>query len=125
VATPNKPVIGKRYSPKEQYEMHGGNQQQCAPINEGRVLLLRLKPDHNPDAPDVADWETPDNTKVDQIREQTQQEPLPVYVRRRPNEWEYMGRFRVARVTTDKATLTKREAKANHEVNYAIHLERS
>ncbi len=125
MAPPNKPVTGNLYSPKEQYEMHGGNQQQCAPIKEGRVLLLRLKPDHNSDAPYIADWEASNDRKVDQIREQTQQEPLPVYVRRRANEWEYMGRFRVTHVATDGPTLARRKERSGHKVSYAIRLERS
>jgi hypothetical protein len=35
MATPNKPVIGNLYSPREQYEMHGGNMQRCAPDKDG------------------------------------------------------------------------------------------
>jgi hypothetical protein len=48
-------------------------------------------------------------SEVRQIQEQTQQKPLPVYVRQDANEWEYKGRFRVAHVATDesnRATLT-------------------
>jgi hypothetical protein len=86
---------------------------------------LRLIPEHNPDAPYIVDWESSNNPKVRQNQEQTQQKPLPVYVRRRPNEWEHMGQFRVARVATDAATLAEREAKAGHIVSYAIYLERS
>ena len=125
MAPPNKPVIGNLYSPRVQSDMHGGTPYQCAPMKEGRVLLLRLKPDHNPDAPYIVDWESSNDPKVSQIQEQTQQKPLPVYVRRRANGWEYMGHFRVAHVATDRTTLAEREARAGHTVSYAIHLERS
>jgi hypothetical protein len=124
MALPNKPVVGNLYDMEQQHEMHGGAIQQCAPTKDGDVTLLRLTPEHNPDAPYIADWETSSNVKVRQIQEQTQQKPLPVYVRRRPNEWEHMGQFRVARVATDAATLAEREAKAGHIVSYAIYLER-
>ena len=94
-------------------------------MKEGRVLLLRLTPGNNPDSPHIVDWGSFRDPKVRQIQEQTQQKPLPVYVRRRPNEWEYMGRFRITHVATDTKTLAKREAKTNDKVSYAIYLERS
>ncbi len=125
MARPNKPVIGDLYSPQDQSDMHGGNLQQCAPMKEGRVLLLRLRPDHDPDAPHIVDWEQPNDERVQLIEEQTQQKPLPVYVRRRANGWEYMGQFRVAHVATEATTRREREVKAGHIVSYAIHLERS
>ncbi|MBA3426241.1 MAG: hypothetical protein H0U04_17275 [Rubrobacter sp.] len=125
MATPNKPVIGKLYDMEQQNKMHGGPRQQCAPTKDGDVTLLRLTPEHNPDGPYIADWETSDDTKVRQIQKQTRHEPLPVYVRQRPNEWEYMGRFRVTHVATDGPTLARRKERSGHEVNYAIHLEKS
>jgi hypothetical protein len=125
MAPPNKPVVGELYSLREQYEMHGGNMQRCAPDKDGRVLLLRVKPDLNPDAPGIIDWEAPNDPWVKTIQEQTQQKPLPVYVRRRPNEWEHMGQFCVARVATDGPTLAERRERTGLQVSYAIHLERS
>src|SRR5918997_3087239 len=124
MAPPNKPVIGNLYDMKQQSKMHGGAQQHCAPTKDGDVTLLRLTPEHDPDAPHIVDWESSNDPKVRQIQEQTQLKPLPVYVRRRPSEWEYMGRFRVTHVATDGPTLAKREAKAGHIVSYAIYLER-
>ena len=85
MAPPNKPVVGNLYDMEQQHEMHGGAYQQCAPTKDGDVTLLRLTPEHNPDAPYIVDWESSNNPKVRQIQEQTQQKPLPVYVRRRAN----------------------------------------
>ncbi len=124
MARPTKPVVGKLYDMKQQSKMHGGPQQHCAPTKDGDFTLLRLTPEHDPDAPHIVDWESSNDPKVRQIQEQTQQKPLPVYVRRRTNGWEYMGRFRVTRVATDAKTRAEREAKAGHIVSYAIHLER-
>ena len=70
MATANKPVIGNLYSPREQYKMHGGNMQRCAPDRDGRVLLLRVKPRLNPDAPGIHDWESPNDRWVQTIAEQ-------------------------------------------------------
>jgi hypothetical protein len=64
MARPNKPVIGNLYSPQDQSHMHGGTPFQCAPMKEGRVLLLRLKPDHDPDAPHIVDWGSSNDPKV-------------------------------------------------------------
>jgi hypothetical protein len=125
MAPPNKPVTGNLYDMEQQHEMHGGVYQKCAPTKDGDVTLLRLTPEHDPDAPYIVDWGASNDPKVRQIQEQTQQKPLPVYVRRRPNAWEYMGRFRVVRVATDAATLAERKRRAGHQVSYAIHLERS
>jgi hypothetical protein len=61
---------------------------------------------------------------VRQIQEQTQLKPLPVYVRRRANGWEYMGRFQVTHVATDGPTLARRKERSGHKVSFAIHLER-
>ena len=123
MVTPNKPIIGKLYSPREQYEMHGGNMQRCAPDKDGRVLLLRVKPRLNPDAPRIIDWEASNDPWVKTIEEQGG--TLPVYVFRRPNAWEYRGRFRVTRVAPDAATLAERRKRTGLQVSYAIHLERS
>ena len=125
MAPPNKPVIGNLYDMKQQSKMHGGPQQHCAPTKEGDFTPLRLTPEHDPDAPHIVDWESSHNPKVRQIQEQTQRRPLPVYVRRRPSEWEFMGRFRVTHVATDGPTLASRSARAEHTVSYAIYLERS
>ena len=125
MATSNKPVVGNLYDMEQQHEMHGGAPQKCAPTKDGDFTLLRLIPEHNADAPYIVDWESSNNPKVRQIQEQTQHKPLPVYVRRRPNAWEYMGRFRAARVATDAATLAERRKRTGLQVSYAIHLERS
>jgi hypothetical protein len=125
IATPNKPVVGSLYDMELQHEMHGGAPQKCAPIKDGDFTLLRLIPEHNADAPYIVDWESSNDPKVRQIQEQTQEKPLPVYVRWRANGWEYMGQFGVAHVATDRPTLAEREARAGHTVSYAIHLEKS
>ncbi len=122
MGTPNEPVIGNLYSPREQYEMHGGNMQRCAPDKDGRVLLLRVKPRSNPDAPRIIDWEEPNDPWVRTIQEQDG--TLPLYIFRDVNAWEYMGQFRVAHVATDAQTLSQRSRAVGKTVSYAIYLER-
>ena len=123
MAPPNKPVVDELYSPIEQSEIHGGTPFRCASSKDGRVLLLRVKPRLNPDAPRIIDWEAFNDPWVKTIEEQSG--TLPVYVFRRPNAWEYMGRFRVAHVATDAATLAERRKRTGLQVSYAIQLERS
>jgi hypothetical protein len=59
MAPPNKPVVGNLYDMEQQHEMHGGAYQQCAPTKDGDVTLLRLTPEHNPDA-HVSMWLPPE-----------------------------------------------------------------
>jgi hypothetical protein len=124
MAPPNKPVTGNLYDMEQQHEMHGGVYQKCAPTKDGDVTLLRLTPEHDPDAPYIVDWGASNDPKVRQIQEQTQQKPLRS-LRRRANGWEYMGRFRVTHVATDGPTLDRRRERSGHKVSYALHLERS
>jgi hypothetical protein len=125
MAPPKKPIIGNRYDMKQQSEMHGGALQQCAPTKDGDVTLLRLTTEHDPDAPHIIDWGASNDPKVRQIQEQTQQKPLPIYVKRPPYEWEYMGRFRVTHVATDARTLAERRRIVGRTISYAIYLEKS
>jgi hypothetical protein len=73
----------------------------------------------------IVDWESSNDPKVNQIQEQTQQKPLPIYVKRPPYEWEYMGRFRVTHVATDARTLAERRRIVGRTISYAIYLEKS
>jgi hypothetical protein len=123
MATPNRPVIGNLYSPYTQSKIHGSNPHQCAPHKDGKVLLLRVHPDVNPDVPRIIDWESPNDPWVETIA--TQGGTLPVYIFRRSNEWEYMGQFRVTHVATDARALAERSRIVGLTISYAIHLERS
>jgi len=91
------PVVGQTYSPQEQANMHGGSPFQCAPMSGGKVTLLRFRPEWNPEAPGTIQWHTKDDPKLPIIQRQSQETPIPVYLKRADAEWEYMGRFRVGR----------------------------
>ena len=39
--------------------MHGGNIQRRAPDRDSKITLLRVRPEQNPDVPQIIDWAHP------------------------------------------------------------------
>jgi len=76
-----QPTIGNLYTIEEQYEFHGGNQKAQAPMKDGRVVLVRVHQESNPnpDAPLIMDWRRRNSTKP---RVMLQQGGIPFYIRR-------------------------------------------
>ena len=122
------PTVGKLYSPREQSAMHGGNVQRTAPDKDGKITLLRVRPEQNPDAPQIIDWAHPqDGRKPDDERVHTlleQHDPLPFYLRRGANQWEYMGLYRVADVSSDASATAERSGIVGLPIRFVIRLER-
>lgn len=53
------PTVGKLCSLREQSAMHGGNIQRRAPDRDSKITLLRVRPEQNPDVPQIIDWAHP------------------------------------------------------------------
>ena len=53
-----------------------------------------------------------------------QHDPLPFYLRRRNNEWEYMGVYRVADVSSDASAIAERGRIVGLPIRFVIRLER-
>ncbi len=123
------PKVGELYSCLEQSEMHGGNIQRTAPDRDGKITLLRVRPEQNPDAPEIIDWadplgdREPDNERVYTLMEQ--HDPLPFYLRRGNNQWEYMGLYRVTGVTSDASATDERSRIVGLPIRFVIRLERA
>jgi hypothetical protein len=83
--------------------MHGGDLRSTLPDNEGRVTLIRVRLDRNPDGPHMIDHGPPKSPgsrtpeRVEMLRRQ--REPLPVYRHAWGGAWEYLGRYRVQGIT--------------------------
>jgi hypothetical protein len=122
------PTVGKLYSCREQSAMHGGNIQRTAPGRDGKITLLRVKPQLNPDAPQIIDWagpqegREPDDERVHMLKEQ--HDLLPFYLRRGNNQWEYMGLYRVADISSDASSTAERSRIVGLTIQYVIRLER-
>ncbi|MDP9477037.1 MAG: hypothetical protein M3R38_15360 [Actinomycetota bacterium] len=123
-----KMQVGQLYGCAEQSEVHGGDQRSILPTSEGRVTLIRYRPDMKPDGPRVIDHGRPGSTgsrlteRVRMLRRQG--EPLPVYRRRvRGGAWEYLGRYQVRSVTDDAREVAERNEITGRDITYVIRLE--
>ena len=87
------------YTIEEQYEFHGGARVHSAPMKEGRVVLVRVHSERNPDAP-------------------------LIYIRRQAGKWEYIGKFEVVFVTTHPAVCAWRGRVTGDQINEVLFLER-
>ena len=122
-----KPKLGKRYSCREQSEMHGGNPQQTLPESGGVVTLIRFRLDKNPDGPHAIDHGPPHSLgsrlpeRIEILRHQS--EPLPVYRRASGGAWEYLGLYRVLSVSEDPRELAERSRICGRPIGYVIRLE--
>jgi hypothetical protein len=98
-------VLGRKYSRKQIKAVLGGNEIEYLPTQDGRVVCGCFTPDHNPEAPDIV---IPGNGPV--VRREAKQFcaqdwPVPIFIRRRANEWEYVGHYKAERFSTDPADI--------------------
>ena len=117
-----QPTIGNLYTIEEQYEFHGGNQKAQAPMKDGRVVLVRVHQESNPnpDAPLIMDWRRRNSTKP---RAMLQQGGIPFYIRRQEGQWEYKGKFEVVYTTTHPAVCAWRSRVTGDQINEVLFLE--
>jgi hypothetical protein len=105
----------KSYSRREIHEVLGGSVQWYLPARNGKVVCGAFRPDANPDAPLVilpglgptiqktAEWFEAQGTAI------------PVFLKRAANRWEYVGDFRVQRLSRDPAEIAQHAARAGRE----------
>jgi|SRR3712207_105469 len=96
--------------------MHGGNIQRTTPDRDGKITLLRVRPEQNPDAPRIIAWahpqegREPDDERVHTLMEQY--DPLLFNLRR------------VADMTSDASTTAGRSRIVGLPVRWRIRLKR-
>jgi hypothetical protein len=115
-----QPTIGNRYTIEEQCEFHGGNPKASAPEKDGRVVLVRVHPERNPDAPLIMDWRRRNSAKP---RAMLLQGGIPFYIRHQANEWEYIGKFEVVYATTNRSPVTRLRQAHTAGINEVLYLE--
>lgn len=120
--------VGRRYSRKEISAQLGGSEINFLPTLNGRVVCGCFTLDHNPEAPHVI---IPGTGKTIEYEAETlcsQQNAIPVFIKHRPNEWEYKGDYRVARFSTDPADIAahhKGSVTPLNEITRVIFLQRA
>lgn len=94
-------IVGHRYTRKAISGILGGSEVEYLPTENKRVLCGCFTLDHNPEAPDII---IPGTGKVIEREAKLfceQDHPVPIFLKRRVNEWEYVGHYKVVRFTTD------------------------
>ena len=93
----------------------GGSQVEYLPSVGGRVVCACLRRSkHNPDAPEII--LAGKGSRVKQAAErlcERQQDPIPMFIKLRPNFWEYVGDYAVDH--TDHPPSTNHRIIAEHE----------
>ena len=106
-------VVARTYTRREIHNALGGSMQAYLPTVQQRVVCGCFKPTprYNPDAPEkVTIGRVEDRAEPRLVAQQT--DPIPVFLFRESNAWEYMGRYRCTGLSTDQQLLL-REMEAN------------
>jgi hypothetical protein len=100
---------GKFYTREEISGILGGNQQSFLPTKGDRVLCACLKPEWNPQAPDVMLVRQEDSYIELANKLCNQDGAVPVFVKEAPSKWEYVGDYEVERCSDDRADIDKHQ----------------
>lgn len=98
-------AVGKRYSRKEISAALGGSKIEYLPTENNRVVCGCFTLDHNPEAPNVV---IPGTGRIIQSEARQfcdQDYPVPIFIKRRVNEWEYVGDYKAIRYSTNPAEI--------------------
>ena len=107
---------GKFYTWRDiRAEIGGDGKQWYLPTVNGRVVAgcFKCSPTTNPDAPDII---LPGNgpfIKEAARRFTAQGSAVPIFIKQAVNQWEYVGMYKVARQSFNKAEINQHAAKAN------------
>ena len=121
-------VLGKKYTRKEISAVLGGGEMNFLPTHNGHVVCGCFTLDHNPEAPDVVIPGTGKTIEQESEIFCGQQNPIPVFIKRHVNGWEYIGDYRAARYSTDPVDIAahhKGSITPLHEVTRVIYLEKA
>jgi len=107
--------FGCTYTREEISDELGGSQQIFLPSRDGRVTCGCFEPiDVNPEAPEEVLFGEPYGTPLidraaDMVFQQGQNgEEIPVFLKRRVNEWEYVGDYLCIGLTRDRRVVRRK-----------------
>ena len=95
-------VLGRKYSREEISGVLGGSEIDYLPTEKKQVVCGCFTLDHNPEAPNVV---IPGTGVVIQRTAKIfceQEHPVPIFIKRQPREWEYVGHFKAEKFSTDR-----------------------
>ncbi len=99
--------IGNPYNRRQIHDLVGGGVQSYLPHKNGQVVCGCFRKDLNPFAPDIIlPGKGPEIMRwAKAFREQTY--PIPIFIKKYSNSWEYVGNYKVERWTSDMAEIAK------------------
>ncbi len=116
--------VGGQYTRKQINARLGGEQTSYLPKAKGKVVCGCFDPGQNPEAPAVI---LPGNTNVIVGRAETAvspKRPIPIFLKKGPTQWEYVGLYRVMKFSRVEADYVERAKKAERvDVSGALFLE--
>ena len=92
--------IGKDYSREDIHAFCGGNKQAFLPVRKGKVVAACLRPDLNPQAPEVVLCNSGAAARAAGRTLSRQVESIPVFLRQETDRWRYAGQFAVTSTLT-------------------------
>jgi hypothetical protein len=102
-------TVGRKYSRKEISTALGGSEVEYLPTENKRVVCGCFTLEHNPEAPDIV---IPGTGKVIEREAKLfceQDYPVPIFIKRRTNEWEYVGDYKAVRFSTSPEEIAARQ----------------
>jgi len=119
-------IRGQRYSRDEIAAHFGGSAIEYLPTVKGRVVCACLRPDLNPDAPQVilVGRGPIIEGSADLLCEQ--RDLIPVFIKQRTNEWELVGHYAVERCSQAAEEIVRHQTAAGRDdVTRVIYLRES
>ena len=119
-------VIGKPYTRRQIHDLLGGGLEEYLPTKNGRVVCGCFRRDGNPDAPLIVLPGFGEKIQRTARMFASQKSAVPIFLKGAPNEWRYVGDFRVSRVSDDASDITNHEKRANRKgtISMVLFLER-
>jgi hypothetical protein len=100
-------IKGKSYSRKEISKTLGGSGQSYLPIKDGQITCGCFKKDLNPDAPEEVLIGDINRKSAEIISEQ--EEPIPVFIKKDTDVWEYVGDYKCVDYSIKPTLLRQKE----------------
>ena len=120
-------VVGKEYSRADIHIECGGNKQAFLPAKNGKIVAACLRPDRNPQAPEVILCSTSAASRAAGRTLARQAEPIPVFLEQQVDRLRYVGDFAVAESLTipvDCAPYAKNSSFKPQQISRVIKLRR-
>lgn len=98
-------TVGQKYSRKKISAILGGSEIEYLPTENKRVVCGCFTLEHNPEAPAIV---IPGTGKIIEREAKqfcSQDYPVPIFIKRQVNEWEFVGDYKVVSNSTDAAEI--------------------